>query len=61
MVDKDRIKGTGHQIKGSMKEAAGKMTGDTTTQIEGKAEKEAGKMQKAAGSAKDKARETLDK
>jgi len=52
-MDKDRIKGTGHQVKGSVKEAAGKMTGDRKTEAEGKAEKVAGKVQNAAGGVKD--------
>ena len=52
-MDKDRIKGTGHQVKGSLKEAAGKMTGDRKTEAEGKAEKVAGKVQNTAGGVKD--------
>jgi uncharacterized protein YjbJ (UPF0337 family) len=52
-MDKDRIKGTGHQVKGSVKEAAGKMTGDRKTEAEGKAEKVAGKVQNTAGGVKD--------
>jgi len=60
-MDKDRIKGAGHQAKGAVKEAIGKVTGDTKTQAEGAAEKNAGKVQNAIGGAKDAAREALKK
>jgi uncharacterized protein YjbJ (UPF0337 family) len=56
-MDKDRVEGVGHQIKGSIKEAAGKVTGDTQTQAEGAAEKAGGKVQNAAGGAKDTVRD----
>ena len=56
-MDKDRVEGVGHQIKGSVKEAVGKVTGDRKIEVEGAAEKAAGKVQKAVGSAKDKVRD----
>ena len=46
-MDKDRITGVAHQIKGTVKEAVGKVTGDAKTQAEGAAEKAAGKVQNA--------------
>jgi uncharacterized protein YjbJ (UPF0337 family) len=52
-MDKDRIKGVGHQVKGAVKEVAGKVTGDTKTEAEGKAEKAAGKVQNTVGGVKD--------
>jgi uncharacterized protein YjbJ (UPF0337 family) len=52
-MDKDRVKGAGHQLKGGIKEAAGKITGDAKTEAEGKAEKAAGKVQNAVGGVKD--------
>ena len=52
-MDKDRIKGSAEQAKGSMKEAAGKVTGDTKLQGEGKADKAAGKVQNTVGGVKD--------
>ncbi len=61
MVDKDRVEGVGQQIKGAVKEGVGKVTGDTKTEAEGKADKAAGKVQNAAGGAKDAARDALDK
>jgi uncharacterized protein YjbJ (UPF0337 family) len=60
-MDKDRTEGIGHQVKGAVKEAAGKLTGDTKTQAEGNAEKNAGKVQNAIGGAKDGVREALNK
>jgi uncharacterized protein YjbJ (UPF0337 family) len=53
MVDEDRVKGVGNQIKGSVKEAAGKLTGDAKLEAEGKADKVAGKVQNAVGGVKD--------
>jgi len=60
-MDKDRIEGAAKQVKGSIKEAVGKVTGDKKTQAEGVAEKAAGKVQNSVGGAKDAARETLKK
>jgi uncharacterized protein YjbJ (UPF0337 family) len=60
-MDSDRIKGAAHQAKGAVKEAAGKVTGDTKTQAEGAAEKAAGKVQNAVGGMKDSARDALKK
>lgn len=58
-MDKDRIAGIGHQIKGAAKEVAGKVTGDRKTEAEGKAEKLGGKMQNAYGGAKDSVRDAV--
>jgi uncharacterized protein YjbJ (UPF0337 family) len=52
-MDKDRVEGAGHQAKGTVKEAVGKMTGDKKTQASGTAEKAAGKVQNTAGGVKD--------
>jgi uncharacterized protein YjbJ (UPF0337 family) len=52
-VDKDRIEGAAKQVKGNIKEAAGKLTGDTKLQGEGTADKAAGKVQNAVGGVKD--------
>lgn len=56
----DRVGGTGKQISGSIKEAAGKVTGDSKTQAEGATEKTAGKAQSALGRAKDKVRDVIN-
>jgi uncharacterized protein YjbJ (UPF0337 family) len=53
MMDKDRIKGSIEQAKGTAKEAAGEITGDAKLQSEGQAQKAAGKVQNAVGGLKD--------
>jgi uncharacterized protein YjbJ (UPF0337 family) len=58
-MDKDRIAGAAKQVKGAVKEAAGKITGDTKLEGEGKADKAAGKIQNAAGGMKDAVRESV--
>jgi uncharacterized protein YjbJ (UPF0337 family) len=60
-MDKDRAEGAARQVKGAVKEAVGKVTGDSKTEAEGAAEKAAGKVQNAVGGVKDAARETLEK
>jgi uncharacterized protein YjbJ (UPF0337 family) len=52
-MDKDRIAGSAKQVKGSVKEALGAVTGDAKLKAEGKADKFAGKVQNAVGGAKD--------
>jgi len=53
IIDEDRVAGAAKQIKGSVKEAIGKIMGDTKTQAEGAAEKALGKAQSAVGKGKD--------
>ncbi len=60
-MDKNRVSGAVDQEKGSVKEAAGKITGDQKLQAEGKADKIAGKTQSAFGGVKDAARDALNK
>jgi len=59
-MDHDRIKGAGDQMKGKIKEGAGKLTGDEKLKSEGKMDQAKGKVENAIGGAKDKVRETLD-
>ena len=40
-MDKDRIEGAAHRVKGALKEGVGKVTGDAKTEAEGAAEKAA--------------------
>jgi uncharacterized protein YjbJ (UPF0337 family) len=61
MVDENRVEGTGHKIKGAIKEAVGKVTGNEQTEAEGAAEKTGGKVQDTYGHAKDTVRDVLDK
>ena len=60
-MDSDRIAGAARQVKGSIKEAIGKLTGNTQTQAEVAAEKVKGKVQNTAGFAKDAVRNATDK
>jgi len=59
MVNRDQVAGMARQIKGSIKQAAGKATGNWQAQAEGMADKVAGKVQKAYGDVKDKVRKAF--
>lgn len=50
-MDSKQVKGLAHELKGSVKEGIGNLTGDTKLQVEGKAEKAAGKAEKNLGKA----------
>jgi uncharacterized protein YjbJ (UPF0337 family) len=58
-MHKDEMKGAAKDMKGSMKEAAGKATGDRRMEAEGASEKTMGKLQKGVGNLKDAARNAL--
>ena len=49
---RDAAEGRLHEVKGAIKEAAGKVTGNRRLQRKGKAEKRAGKMQEKVGQVK---------
>lgn len=59
MVDHNRIDGAARQVKGNIKEAVGKVTGNDRTVAEGKADQAAGKVQSKVGEAKDKVRDAV--
>ena len=52
-MDEDRINGSAEQAKGKVKEVAGKLTGDSKLEGEGKADLVAGKIQNTIGGIKD--------
>ena len=52
-MDKDRIDGALQNAKGTIKEVAGKVTGDAKLEAEGKMDKAAGKVQNTVGGVKD--------
>jgi uncharacterized protein YjbJ (UPF0337 family) len=56
-MDKDRVTGSAKKTKGSVKEAIGKVTGDSKTQADGAAERTAGQAQNAVGGIKDTVRD----
>ena len=58
-MDKDRVEGSAHQAKGTIKETAGKLTGDAKLQSEGQLEKTAGKIQNTVGGVKDAVKEAV--
>lgn len=59
-MNKDRVEGSFEQGKGKVKEVAGKVTGDTKLESEGKAQQVGGKIQNAVGGVKDSVKEALD-
>jgi uncharacterized protein YjbJ (UPF0337 family) len=56
-MNKDRIEGLAKELKGSVKSAAGTITGDAKLKAEGKSDKVAGKIQNAVGGIKDSLKE----
>jgi uncharacterized protein YjbJ (UPF0337 family) len=55
-MDQDRINGAADQTKGAVKEAAGKVTGDTKLKVEGELDKAKGQVESTVGQAKDEIR-----
>jgi uncharacterized protein YjbJ (UPF0337 family) len=49
---KDKLKGSFHEMKGTIKEGVGNITNDPSLKAEGKAEKRVGKVQQRIGDAK---------
>ncbi|MCR5878888.1 CsbD family protein [Phenylobacterium sp. J367] len=58
-MHRDEIKGAAKDAKGTVKEAAGKATGNERLEAEGVADQAAGKVQKGVGNLKDAARDAL--
>lgn len=59
-MDREHMKGAADKAKGSVKQAAGKLTGDKEMECEGRADKAKGDVHKAAGNVKDAARNAAD-
>jgi uncharacterized protein YjbJ (UPF0337 family) len=59
-MNKDRIKGAAEQAEGKVKEVAGKVTGDSKLEAEGKADQFAGKLRNTVGGLKDTVKEALE-
>jgi uncharacterized protein YjbJ (UPF0337 family) len=57
IMDREHVKGATDKVKGAVKDAAGKLTGDEKMQAEGKMDKAKGAAHNAAGDAKDTARD----
>jgi uncharacterized protein YjbJ (UPF0337 family) len=60
MSTEDRIKATAKNLEGKAQEALGNLTGDTETQIEGKAKQVEASAMHMAADVKDKAKGVLD-
>jgi uncharacterized protein YjbJ (UPF0337 family) len=58
-MDKNRIEGAAKELKGTIKEAAGKLTGNKKLEAEGKGEKIAGDVQGKIGKGADAVRGAL--
>ena len=59
-MDREHVKGAADKVKGAVKEAAGKVTGDTKLETEGKIDKAKGAAHNAVGDAKDAVRKATD-
>ena len=53
MADEDRVEGSMKNMKGKLKEGAGKVLGDSKMQTEGKGDQIEGKVQNTIGGIKD--------
>jgi uncharacterized protein YjbJ (UPF0337 family) len=60
-MDREHVKGAAEKLKGAVKDAAGKVTGDKKLQAEGKFDKAKGSAHKLAGDVKNAARDTASK
>ena len=58
-MDKNRIEGGAEDVKGTIKEAVGKLVGNERLEAEGKADKVEGKTQSTIGKAKDAVKDAL--
>jgi uncharacterized protein YjbJ (UPF0337 family) len=60
MLNDDELRGKAEQIKGRVKDAVGKVTGDDRLRDEGAADEAAGKVQETFGKARRKVGETIE-
>ncbi|MBB5447454.1 MULTISPECIES: CsbD family protein [unclassified Paraburkholderia] len=58
-MDRNRVEGTAKELKGSVKEAIAKVTGNRAKQAEGAAEKIAGRIQARIGEETEELRERV--
>jgi uncharacterized protein YjbJ (UPF0337 family) len=59
-MDREHVKGAADKAKGAVKDTAGKLTGDSKLQSEGKIDKAKGAAHNAAGDVKDAARKATE-
>jgi uncharacterized protein YjbJ (UPF0337 family) len=60
-MDRNRIEGAAKQVRGTIRQAVGKVTGSRTTQLRGTIERMSGKVQSKVGIAADTVRDRLKK
>jgi uncharacterized protein YjbJ (UPF0337 family) len=59
-VDREHVKGAADKVKGAIKDATGKVTGDKELQTEGKIDKAKGAAHNVAGDVKDAVKHATD-
>jgi len=59
-MDREHVKGTAEKVKGTIKDTAGKATGDKRLQSEGKFDKAKGSAHNVAGDVKDAVKQSDD-
>jgi len=59
-MDQDRLEGAARNVGGALEEEFGRATGDTKTQLQGKATELKGRVQNLYGEAKDTAADTYE-
>jgi uncharacterized protein YjbJ (UPF0337 family) len=60
-MNKDQVKGRAEEVKGKIKEAAGKTVGNDRLEAEGKVDQLTGKVKAGYGDAKEKVKDAIDK
>jgi uncharacterized protein YjbJ (UPF0337 family) len=60
-MNEDRMKGAAREMRGSIKQAAGKLTGDAKLEAKGAAQKVAGRALNAVGKMEDKVKHEAKK
>ena len=60
-MNKNQVEGRLEEVKGSIKEATGKVVGSNKLKAEGQADKIAGKVQANVGDAKEKVKQAIKK
>jgi len=60
-MNDDQVKGRADQVKGTIKEKTGQVTGNRDLEDEGTADKASGKVQSGYGDAKEKVKDAIDK
>jgi uncharacterized protein YjbJ (UPF0337 family) len=59
-MDREHVKGTADKVKGTIKDTAGKVTGDKKLESEGKLDKAKGAAHNVAGDVKDAVKDATD-